>query len=114
MAHERLFRFGIFVDLLEMASMVVLIAALYTVLKPVSPNLAFLAALWRMMEAVICVVMTLSSFDVLRVLSGAEYLRVFEADRLQALARMYLGAHGAGYPQEDNKNARQAAEDCLL
>jgi len=97
MAHERLFRFGIFVDLLEMASMVVLIAALYTVLKPVSPNLAFLAALWRMMEAVICVVMTLSSFDVLRVLSGAEYLRVFEADRLQALARMYLGAHGAGY-----------------
>ena len=49
------------------------------------------------MEAAICVVMTLSSFDVLRVLSGAAYLQVFEADRLQALARIYLGAHGAGY-----------------
>jgi hypothetical protein len=41
--------------------------------------------------------MTLSSFDVLRVLSGADYLRAFEADQLQALARMYIGAHGAGY-----------------
>jgi hypothetical protein len=41
--------------------------------------------------------MTLSSFDVLRVLSGADYLRVFEADRLHALAGVYIGAHGAGY-----------------
>jgi hypothetical protein len=96
-AHERLFRIGIAVDLLEMASMVVLITALYVVLKAVNPNLALLAVLWRMMEAVICVVMTLSSFDVLRVLSGAEYLRVFEPDRLQTLARIYVGAHGAGY-----------------
>ena len=38
------------------------------------------------MEAAICVVMTLSSFDVLRVLSGADYMRIFEADRVQALA----------------------------
>jgi hypothetical protein len=49
------------------------------------------------MEAVICVVMTLSSFDVLRVLSGAAYSRGFEADRLQALARIYIGAHADGY-----------------
>ncbi|WP_433966639.1 transposase [Tunturiibacter gelidiferens] len=54
-----------------------------------------------MMEAVICVVMTLSSFDLLRVLSGAEYLRVFEPDRLQVLARIYVGAHGAGYNVAD-------------
>jgi len=83
-AHERLFRLGIAIDLIEMASMV-------------NQNLALLAAFWRLMEAVICVVMTLSSFDVLRVLSGADYLRVFEADRLQALASIYIGAHGAGY-----------------
>jgi len=30
-------------------------------------------------------------------LSGAEYLRVFEADRLAALARLSISAHGAGY-----------------
>lgn len=97
MAHERLFRLGVAVDLLEMASMVVLLTALYVILKAVNQNLALLGAFWRLMEAAICVVMTLGSFDVLRVLSGADSLRVFEADRLQALASIYLGAHGAGY-----------------
>jgi Domain of unknown function (DUF4386) len=96
-AHERLFRLGIAVDLVEMASIVVLATALYVILKSVNQNLALLAAFWRLMEAAICVVMTLSSFDVLRVLSGAEYLRVFEADRLHALANIYVGGHGAGY-----------------
>jgi hypothetical protein len=97
MAHERLFRIGIAIDLIEMASMVALLTALYIILKAVNQNLALLAAFWRLMEAAICVVMTLSSFDVLRVLSGADYLRAFEGDRLQALARLYIGAHGAGY-----------------
>src|SRR5271157_487949 len=95
--HERLFRLGIAIDLIEMASMVVLATALYVVLKAVNQNLALLAAFWRLTEAVICVVMTLSSLDVLRVLSGADYLRAFEADRLQAMAGIYIGAHGAGY-----------------
>jgi hypothetical protein len=35
-------------------------------------------------------VMTLNLFDALRLLSGADYLRAFEAERLQALARLYL------------------------
>ena len=96
-AHERLFRLGIAVDLVEMAALVVLATALYVTLKTVNQNLALLGVFWRLMEAVICVVMTLSSFDVLRVLSGAESLRVFEADRLHALATIYLGAHGDGY-----------------
>jgi hypothetical protein len=96
MAHERLFRLGVAVDLLEMASMVVLLTALYVILKAVNQNLALLGAFWRLMEAVICVVMTLSSFDVLRVLSRADSLRVLEADRLQALS-IYIGAHGAAY-----------------
>lgn len=97
MAHERLFRLGIATDLIEIASMVVLLTALYVILRAVNQNLALLGAFWRLMEAAICVVMTLSSFDVLRVLSGADYLRVFEPDRLQALARIYIGTHGAGY-----------------
>jgi len=96
-AHETLFRLGIAVDLIEMASMVVLLTALYVVLKPVNQSLALLAAFWRLMEAAICVVMTLSSFDVLRVLSSADYMRVFQADQLRALTSIYLGAHGAGY-----------------
>jgi hypothetical protein len=35
--------------------------------------------------------MTLHLFDALRLLSGADYLRAFEAERLQALANLYLG-----------------------
>jgi len=75
----------------------VLIAALYVVLKPVNRTLALLAAFWRVVETSTMVVATLNSFDVLRLLSGADYLRVFEADRLQALAKLSIGAYGAGY-----------------
>jgi len=97
MASERLFRLSIASDLIAFAGDVVLIVALYVILKRVNQSLALLAAFWRLVETSICVVMTLGSFDVLRLLSGADYLRVFEADRLQALARLYIGAHGAGY-----------------
>ncbi len=97
MAHERLFRLGIASNLIAFATDVVLLTALYVVLKPVNRSLALLAAFWRLIETVILVVTTLNDFDVLRVLSGADYLRVFEADRLQALARLSIGAHGAGY-----------------
>jgi hypothetical protein len=97
LAHERLFRLGIASDLMTFATDVVLIAALYVVLKPVNQNLALLATLWRLIETSLCVVMTLSSFDVLRLLSGSASLQVWEPSRLQALARLSLGAHGDAF-----------------
>jgi hypothetical protein len=96
-AHERLFRLGIASNLAVFAIDVVLIAALYVVLKPVNKYFAVLAAAWGLIETAILVVVTLSDFDVLRILSGAEYLKVFEGDRLQALARLSIGAHGDTY-----------------
>ena len=36
-------------------------------------------------------VMTLNLFAALRLLSGSDYLRAFETERLQALAMLYLG-----------------------
>jgi len=97
MAHERLFRLGIASNLLVFAVDVVLITALYVVLKRVNQNLALLATFWRLIETAVLVVITLNDFDVLRVLSGADYLRVIEIDHLQALAGLSIGAHGAGY-----------------
>jgi hypothetical protein len=91
LAHERLFRIGIAGDLIYCAGVVVLLTALYVVLKPVSPGLALLAAFWRLVWVLMWLVMTLSLFGALRLLSGADYLRAFEAERLQALARLYLG-----------------------
>jgi len=97
MASELLFRAGIASDVITFVTDIALITALYVVLRPVNRNLALLAAFWRLMETAVLVVVTLNGFDVLRVLSGADYLGVFEADRLHALARLSLGAYFAGY-----------------
>lgn len=97
MAWQRLFRLGIASELFTFATVVVLIVALYVTLRPVNRSLALLALFWRLVEASICVVMTLNSFNVLGLLSGAAYLRAFEADRLQALTMLSIGAHDDAY-----------------
>ena len=95
--HERVFRLGIASNLTVFAVDVALITALYVVLKPVNRSLALLAAGWGLIETAILVVVTLNDLDVLRILSGADYLQAFEVSRLQALARLSIGAHDSTY-----------------
>jgi hypothetical protein len=90
LAHETLFRIGIVGDLIYCAGVVVLLTALYVILRPVSRGLAILAAFWRLVWVLMWLVMTLHLFDALRFLHGAD-LQAFEADRLQGLASFYLG-----------------------
>ncbi len=92
MAHEQLFRLNIACFLIYGVGVVVLLTALYTILKPVNPSLALLAALLRFVYALMWVLIALNLLEVLRLLGGADYLRVFETDRLQALARLSLTA----------------------
>jgi hypothetical protein len=96
-SHERLFRLGTACNLFVFALDIILITALYVVLKPVNRNLALLAAFWGLIETAVLVVATLSDLNVLRLLSGVDYLRVFEPDRLQALARLSISAHNSAY-----------------
>jgi len=96
-AHERLFRLGIASNLAVFAIDIALITALYVLLTPVNRSLALLALGWGLVETAILVVATLSDFNVLRILSGAEYLSVFELDRLQTLARLSVGTHADVY-----------------
>jgi len=96
-AHERLFRTVIACDLIYAAGVVVLVAALFVALEPVDRGLALLAALFRLVYAAMWIVMALNLFAVLRLLSGADDLRAFEADRLQAMARLYLNANFSAY-----------------
>ncbi len=96
-AHERLFRLGTASNLAVFALDVVLIMGLYVVLMPVNRSVALVATGWGLIETATLVFVTLSDFDVLRILSGADYLHAFEADRLQALARLSVGAHGSAY-----------------
>ena len=88
LAHEQLFRLSIACDLIYAVGTLVLLSALYVILKPVSRNLALLATSSRLVYAVTWVVIAINFFAALRLLTGADYLRVFEAERLQALARL--------------------------
>lgn len=97
MANAQLFRVSIVCDLLMAAGVVILNLALYRLLAPVHRSLALLAASWRMFEVAVHAAITVSSFVVLRLLSDADYLDAFEPGQLQALARLFLGAHGSGY-----------------
>ncbi len=97
MAHERLFRLGTASNLSVFAVDVVLIIALYVVLKPVNRNLALLATGWGLIETATLALVTLSDFDVLRILSGADYLHAFETNRLYALAGLSVRAHTDAY-----------------
>jgi hypothetical protein len=97
MAHKLLFRLGIVSELVTFATDVTLITALYVILAPINRHLALLAAFFRLVAETVAVMMAAHSFDVLRILGGAEYLRVFEADRLAALARLSIGAHGSTF-----------------
>ena len=96
-ASERLFRIGTVGDLITFAGDVILVVALYVVLKPINRSVALLAAFWRLAECSILAVITLSDFVALRFLSGADYLRAFDTKQLQALARVFIGVHGDGY-----------------
>jgi hypothetical protein len=96
-AHERLFRLGIASNLIAFALDIVLITALYVVLKPVNRSLALLAVGWGLIETSILVTVTLNDLDVLQALSGANYLQAFEAGQLQALSRLSIIAHNTTY-----------------
>jgi Domain of unknown function (DUF4386) len=97
LAHEQLFRLGIACDLIYAIGTVALLSALYVILKPVSRNLALLAAFSRLVYAMTWVVIALSSFTALRLLSSPDYLRALGAEQLQALVKLHLSASDPYY-----------------
>ena len=97
LAQERLFRLGVAGDLVYEAGLVVLLSALYVVLKPVGRTLALLAAFWRLVYALMWVLTSLNLLTALRLLNGADYLRVLGTEQSQTLARLYLSGFDAYY-----------------
>lgn len=96
-ASERLYRIGSVIHLLTFASDAVIAVALYVVLRPVNRNVALLAAFWRLANCAILAVSILNDFAALRFLSGADYLRAFEPEQLQVLARVFISVRAAGF-----------------
>jgi hypothetical protein len=96
-AHEQSFRIIVICFLIYSAGVVVLLTALYVILKPVNQGLALIGALFRLVFALLWLLTTLNLLSALRLLGSASYLQVFEADRLHALARLHLGANFDDY-----------------
>jgi len=89
-AHERLFRIGIAGDVIYCVGVVVLLTALYVILKPVSRGLALLAAFCRLVWVLLWLTMTLNLFNALRLVSEADYSQALGAERAPALANFFL------------------------
>jgi hypothetical protein len=92
LSQEQLFRIGIAGDILYCACIVVLLTALYILLRSVNPALALLGALMRLVWVLMWLVMTLNLFDVLRLLHEAAGVRPADAGQLQVLASLKLKA----------------------
>ncbi len=92
LANETLFRLNIAFNLIYAASLVVLLAALYVILRPVNRNLALVAAFCRLVVVLMWGVTALNMLGALRLLGDAAYLPVFEPGQLQTLARLQLTA----------------------
>ncbi len=91
-AHQTQLRIAVTCFLAYSVIVVVLLTALYVVLKPVNPGLALVGAIFRLVFASLWLLSTLNLLNALRLLGSASYLQVFEADRLQVLARLTIAS----------------------
>ena len=90
-AHQTQLRVAIVCFLSYSVTVVVILTALYLILKPVNPLLALLGALFRFVFAMLWLVAPLNLLSALRVLGTADYLHAIELERLQVLARLQIG-----------------------
>src|SRR2546421_1703915 len=90
LAHQTQFRLALICFITYGIGAIVLLTALFVVLAPVNRGLALAGALFRLVFAMLWLIAPLNSLAALRLLGDASYLKIFEPDRLQALARVQL------------------------
>src|SRR5574341_1897900 len=95
-ASDGLIRLGFAGYLIEASCDVSLTLILYVLLRPVSRNLALLAAFFRLVGTAVFAFAELFYFAPLLLLGGADYLKTFSPDQLNALALMSLRLYGYG------------------
>ena len=97
MASEWQFRIGITSDLVSAVFFLLAAWALYVLLKPVNKDMALLFLLLNLSGVAVYSLSLLNQFAAVLLLSGADYLKVFQADQLQSLAMFFLDLHHNGY-----------------
>jgi len=90
LAHQTQFRAALTCFIAYNIGAVVFATALYVILAPVNRGLALTGALFRLVFAMLWLIAPINSLAALRLLGDAPYLKVFEPDRLQALARALI------------------------
>jgi hypothetical protein len=96
-ASEELFRIGFISYLLTALFFLLAAWALYVLLKPVNKDLALLFLLLNLGGVAIWCISLLGELAALLLLSGADYLEVFQTDQLQALAMLSLNLYQNGF-----------------
>ena len=97
MAHESLFRIGFVISLFSGVFFLLAAWALYVLLKPVNKNIALLFLLLNLGGFAIFYFSMLDLFASLLLLSGADYLKAFQPDQLQAQAILFINLYKNGY-----------------
>lgn len=96
MASEQLFRLSIAGDLVTYILVMVLTWAFYVLLRPVNGHLALLGAFFRLSELAVLCLATVNSLVVLKLLSGAAYLKSFDLNQLHSLVMLAYHTQGLG------------------
>ena len=91
------FRIGITGDLVSAVFFLLAAWALFVLLKPVNKDFALLFLLLNLGGVAVYSINLLNQFAAVLLLSGADYLKVFQADQLQALAMLLLNLYHNGY-----------------
>jgi hypothetical protein len=96
LAHQSLFRTGVVISLFSYVFFLLAAWALYRLLKPVNQNLALLFLLLNLGGFAIVVYSHLNLITSLTLLSGVDYLQVFQPDQLQAQATLFINIYKNG------------------
>jgi hypothetical protein len=96
LTHGHMFQLGFAVYLIEMACQVAVTVLFYDLLKPAGRSVSLLAACLSLVGIAIKTVSRLFYIAPLLVLGGAPYLRVFNAEQLQALSLLFLKVNDQG------------------
>jgi uncharacterized protein DUF4386 len=96
MASEWLFRLSFAGDLVSAVFFLLAAWALYALLKSVNKDLALLFLLLNLGGVAVYSISLLNQFAAVLLLSGADYLKVFQADQLQSLAMFFLNLQHNG------------------
>ena len=91
------FRIGFVLDLVSAVLFLLTAWALYVLLKPVNKNLALLFLLLNLGGVAVHCFSDLFLIASQLILSGADYLKAFQADQLQALAMLSLNIYKNGF-----------------